>query len=387
VSFVAFGNNGNLETTSTNTDVSSSVVSLSELENDSDVPQVDVTENQLEQSLENDSKPNPEIFRPDFKIIRDETNLSCMEGDYCSFAVSLSENPLDIISLITGQVECLESEITGPRIAAKWDPRNWESTQQIQFLALEDDLVQGDRECEMNFEITGMDGPIEMDTLTVTFTIIDDDEPPMEPNPEPKSQLSVNSSKLIFGNQANSKELVISNNGNRPISWVISVQGSQFEASVNSGQINGDTSTAIKIIFNRQQATEGDYEGVLILEGEDQIIRVDLSAEVEIPPIIEYLFSDPKIVYITNSNCGNGTATIAAKVSDNSQLMAVEAEWTRNGIDLITTPLQLTNNQVWVASLAGFETGAVPSVNVTLRVLDSRGNESSANTVIGVRLC
>ena len=52
VSFVAFGNNGNLETTSTNTDVSSSVVSLSELENDSDVPQVDVTENQLEQSLE-----------------------------------------------------------------------------------------------------------------------------------------------------------------------------------------------------------------------------------------------------------------------------------------------------------------------------------------------
>ena len=387
VSFVAFGNNGNLETTSTNTDVSSSVVSLSELENDSDVPQVDVTENQLEQSLENDSKPNPEIFRPDFKIIRDETNLSCMEGDYCSFAVSLSENPLDIISLITGQVECLESEITGPRIAAKWDPRNWESTQQIQFLALEDDLVQGDRECEMNFEITGMDGPIEMDTLTVTFTIIDDDEPPMEPNPEPKSQLSVNSSKLIFGNQANSKELVISNNGNRPISWVISVQGSQFETSVNSGQINGDTSSAIKIIFNRQQATEGDYEGVLILEGEDQIIRVDLSAEVEIPPIIEYLFSDPKIVYITNSNCGNGTATIAAKVSDNSQLIAVEAEWTRNGIDLITTPLQLTNNQVWIASLAGFETGAVPSVNVTLRVLDSRGNESSANTVIGVRLC
>lgn len=67
--------------------------------------------------------------------------------------------------------------------------------------------------------------------------------------------------------------------------------------------------------------------------------------------------------------------------------MAVEAEWTRNGIDLITTPLQLTNNQVWVASLAGFETGAVPSVNVTLRVLDFRGNESSANTVIGVRLC
>ena len=158
--------------------------------------------------------------------------------------------------------------------------------------------------------------------------------------------MSVNSSKLIFGNQANSKELVISNNGNRPISWVISVQGSQFETSVNSGQINGDTSSAIKIIFNRQQATEGDYEGVLILEGEDQIIRVDLSAEVEIPPIIEYLFSDPKIVYITNSNCGNGTATIAAKVSDNSQLIAVEAEWTRNGIDLITTPLQLTNNQV-----------------------------------------
>ena len=199
--------------------------------------------------------------------------------------------------------------------------------------------------------------------------------------------MSVNSSKLVFGSQANSRELVISNNGNRPISWVISVQGSQFETTVNSGRINGATSTAIKIIFDRQQATEGDYEGVLILEGEDQIIRIDLSAEVEIPPIIEYLFSDPKVVYITNSNCGNSTATIASKVRDDSQIIAVEAEWTRNGIDLITTPLQLTNNQVWVASLAGFETGAVPSVNVTLRVLDSRGNESSANTVVGVRLC
>ena len=387
VSFVAFGNNSNLDISPANTEVSSSAVPLSELETDSDEPQVDIAENQTNESSENDSNATLEILRPDFKIIRDQGSLSCMEGDYCSFAASLSENPLDIISLITGQVECLESEITGPRIAAKWDPRNWESPQQIRFLALEDDVVQGDRECEMTFTITGMDGPIEMDTFSVTFTIIDNDEPPIQPDPTPKSQLRVNSSKLVFGSQANTRELVISNDGDSPINWVISVQGSQFETTVDSGQIQGDTSTAIKIIFNRQQAIEGNYEGVLILEGENQVIRIDLLAEVEIPPIIEYFFSDPKVVYITNSNCGNGTATIGAKVSDSSQLIAVEAEWTRNGIDLISTPLQLTNNQIWVASLAGFETGAVPSVNVTLRVLDSRGNESSANTVIGVRLC
>lgn len=389
VSFIPFGNNGNLEMTSENTEVSSNAVSPSESESEteSEVPQVDVAEDQYKERTGNDSNPNFETFRSDFRVIRNETNLSCMEGDYCSFTVSLSNNPLDIISLVTGQAECLKSEITGPRIAAKWDPRNWESPQQVQFLALDDDLVQGDRECEINFEITGMDGPIGIDPLSVTFRIIDDDEPPTQPNPVPKSQLSVNSSKLVFGNQANSKELVISNDGDQLINWVISVQGPQFEASVDSGQINGDTSTAIKIIFNRQQAPEGDYEGFLILEGENQIIRIDLSAKVEIPPIIEYLFSDPKVVYITNSNCGNGTATIGARVSDDSQLMTVEVEWTRNGIDSIITPLQLTNNQNWVATLAGFETGAVPSVNATLRVIDSRGNESSANTVIGVRLC
>lgn len=387
VSFIAFGNNGNLETSPVNAEVSSNAVSPPEPEIDSEESQVGIAEDQYNESTGNDSEPNLETFRTDFTIIRNETKLSCMEGDYCSFTASLSSNPLDIISLITDQVECLESEITGPRIAAKWDPRNWESIQKIQFLALDDDLVQGDRECEMDFIITGMNGPIEMDPLSITFTIVDDDEPPIQPDPVPKSQLSVNSSKLVFGNQANSKELVISNDGDQPIDWVVSVQGLQFETSVDSGQINGDTSTAIKIIFNRQQAPEGDYEGFLILEGENQIIRIDLSAEVEIPPIIASFFSDPKVVYITNSNCGTGTATIGSRVSDDSPLIAVEVEWTRNGIDSIITPLQLTNNQNWVATLSGFETGAVPSVNATLRVIDSRGNESSANTVIGVRLC
>lgn len=386
-SFLAFGSDGEPIITINNTEVSANSVSPSDSETVNDETEGEIVEDEDQESSTNTPNSNIETFTSDFRIIQSEMDLTCIEGDYCSFTAYLSDNPLDIISLIPGQVECLGSEITGPKIAAKWDPRNWESRQHIQFLAIDDNLVQGDRECEIGFTTTGMNGPIDIDTLSVTFTILDDDEPLIQPTPLPNSKLNVNTSELIFGSEANSRELVISNDGDQPINWVMSVQGSQFETSVESGQINGDTSVSIKIIFNRQQAVEGNYEGILILEGENQIIRIDLSGQVEIQPSIESFFSDPKVVYITNSNCGNGTASIGARVSDDSPLITVEAEWTRNGTDSITTPLQLTSNQVWVATLAGFETGAVPSVNVTLRVVDSRGNESSANTVIGVRLC
>ncbi|HAY50886.1 MAG TPA: hypothetical protein DCY30_02575, partial [Acidimicrobiaceae bacterium] len=122
-------------------------------------------------------------------------------------------------------------------------------------------------------------------------------------------------------------------------------------------------------------------------EGNGQLIQVNLSAQIEIPPEIEFFYSDPKVVYITNTNCGNSEATLGASISDDTNLSKVEVEWTRNNTDVITTSLQFVNNQIWIASLSGFETGAVPNIEAKLTATDSRGNQSQASTIVGVRLC
>ena len=72
---------------------------------------------------------------------------------------------------------------------------------------------------------------------------------------------------------------------------------------------------------------------------------------------------------------------------DDTNLSKVEVEWTRNNTDVITTPLQFVNNQIWIASLSGFETGAVPNIEAKLIATDSRGNQSQATTIVEVRLC
>ncbi|MEC8392608.1 MAG: hypothetical protein VXZ58_07000, partial [Actinomycetota bacterium] len=123
------------------------------------------------------------------------------------------------------------------------------------------------------------------------------------------------------------------------------------------------------------------------IEGNGQLIQVNLSAQIEIPPVIEFFYSDPKVVYISNTNCGSSEATLGASIYDDANLSQVEIEWTRNNIDIITTPLQLVSNQIWIASLSGFETGAVPSIEAKLTATDSRGNQSQASTIVGVRLC
>ena len=183
---------------------------------------------------------------------------------------------------------------------------------------------------------------------------------------------------------------MITNTSNTLISWTLSIQGSQnqsFATTKSSGRIAPNERDAIKIMFDRSQETEGDYAGEIRIEGNGQTFQVQLSAQIEIPPQIEFFYSEPKVVYTTDTNCGNNTATVAASVIDESPLTVVEVEWTRNGIDTVTTPLKFTNNQMWLASLSGFESQATPSIEAKLTVIDARGNQSQRTTVIGVRIC
>ena len=66
------------------------------------------------------------------------------------------------------------------------------------------------------------------------------------------------------------------------------MQGSQFETSVNSG-LDGDTSSAIKLFLIDNRPLKETTRS-LILEGEDQIIRVDLSVEVEYHRLLSICF-------------------------------------------------------------------------------------------------
>ena len=330
---------------------------------------------------------NPENLSSSFELVETASNYTCNEGEYCSFDAYLSEDPLDIIRLAPNQISCQAADFELINSSARWDSRNWRNIQQIKLYAIDDNVVQGDRTCEIIFSLNGTFQPLETALITVTFTIADNDIQTPEPTPQPSIGLSVNTNNLSFGNQANSRELIISNDSDSPINWTIAVEGKRFGSTANEGRIDANGRLPLKILFERTQPVEGDFNGVLTLEGNGQLIQVNLSAQIEIPPVIEFFYSDPKVVYISNTNCGSSEATLGASIYDDADLSQVEIEWTRNNIDIITTPLQLVSNQIWIASLSGFETGAVPSIEAKLTVTDSRGNQSQASTIVGVRLC
>ena len=330
---------------------------------------------------------NPENLSSSFELVETTSNYTCNEGEYCSFDAYLSEDPLDIIRLAPNQISCQAADFELINSSARWDSRNWRNIQQIKLYAIDDNVVQGDRTCEIIFSLNGTFQPLETTLITVTFTIADNDIQTPEPTPQPSIGLSVNTNNLSFGNQANSRELIISNDSDSPINWTIAVEGKRFGSTANEGRIDANGRLPLKILFERTQPVEGDFNGVLTLEGNGQLIQVNLSAQIEIPPVIEFFYSDPKVVYITNTNCGNSEATLGASISDDNNLSKVEVEWTRNNTDVITTPLQFVNNQIWIASLSGFETGAVPNIEAKLIATDSRGNQSQATTIVEVRLC
>ena len=330
---------------------------------------------------------NPENLSSSFELVETASNYTCNEGEYCSFDAYLSEDPLDIIRLAPNQISCQAADFELINSSARWDSRNWRNIQQIKLYAIDDNVVQGDRTCEIIFSLNGTFQQLETTLITVTFTIADNDIQTPEPTPQPSIGLSVNTNNLSFGNQANSRELIISNDSDSPINWTIAVEGKRFGSTANEGRIDANGRLPLKILFERTQPVEGDFNGVLTLEGNGQLIQVNLSAQIEIPPVIEFFYSDPKVVYISNTNCGSSEATLGASIYDDADLSQVEIEWTRNNIDIITTPLQLVSNQIWIASLSGFETGAVPSIEAKLTVTDSRGNQSQASTIVGVRLC
>ena len=330
---------------------------------------------------------NSRNFPSSFELIETTSNYTCSEGEYCSFDSYLSEDPLDIISLTPKQISCPATDFELINSSARWDSRNWDNVQQVKIYAVDDDIVQGDRSCEISFSLEGTFQPLERALISVTFTITDNDTLTPEPTPQPSIGLSVNTNNLNFGNQANSRELIISNDSDSPINWTIAVEGERFSSTVRAGITDANGQLPIKILFERTQPFEGDFTGILKIEGNGQLIQVNLSAQIEIPPEIEFFYSDPKVVYITNTNCGNSEATLGASISDDTNLSKVEVEWTRNNTDVITTPLQFVNNQIWIASLSGFETGAVPNIEAKLIATDSRGNQSQATTIVGVRLC
>ena len=330
---------------------------------------------------------NPENLSSSFELVETTSNYTCNEGEYCSFDAYLSEDPLDIIRLAPNQISCQAADFELINSSARWDSRNWRNIQQIKLYAIDDNVVQGDRTCEIIFSLNGTFQPLETTLITVTFTIADNDIQTPEPTPQPSIGLSVNTNNLSFGNQANSRELIISNDSDSPINWTIAVEGKRFGSTANEGRIDANGRLPLKILFERTQPVEGDFNGVLTLEGNGQLIQVNLSAQIEIPPVIEFFYSDPTVVYISKTNCGSSEATLGASIYDDADLSQVEIEWTRNNIDIITTPLQLVSNQIWIASLSGFETGAVPSIEAKLTVTDSRGNQSQASTIVGVRLC
>ena len=123
---------------------------------------------------------NPENLSSSFELV-ETTLITWNEGEYCSFDAYLSEDPLDIIRLAPNQISCQAADFELINSSARWDSRNWRNIQQIKLYAIDDNVVQGDRTCEIIFSLNGTFQPLETTLITVTFTIADNDIQTPEP--------------------------------------------------------------------------------------------------------------------------------------------------------------------------------------------------------------
>ena len=160
----------------------------------------------------------------------------------------------------------------------------------------------------------------------------------------------------------------------------------EYQSTVSNGTLPPDSSTSVKIIFERHNLSEGDYAGTLTVNGDGETYNVGLTGSAEIAPNITFFYANPSAVVAIGNGCSTNQVTIYADVLDDNELSKVEIEWSKDGINTQITELEFVQG-TWIGYLYDLESGTVPVANFLLRAIDVRGNESSATTEITVRPC
>ncbi len=354
-------------------------------------------------------------------VIPNELNLICKERDYCSVTVSLSSEPQEEV-ILKGIVEdCQSFDIPREHIVASWGSDDWSIRKGQMYLARSDGEPLGDRVCEITYLLEPGNNQNPEEVFTLNFIIKDTDQrerPPEQPDPtpeqpdptpeqpdptpeqpdptpeqpdptptpEPQPSFTVGLTELSFGSQWNTREITLTNSGDTSVEWTMDTDSDEYQSTVSNGTLPPDSSTSVKIIFERHNLSEGDYAGTLTVNGDGETYNVGLTGSAEIAPNITFFYANPSAVVAIGNGCSTNQVTIYADVLDDNELSKVEIEWSKDGINTQITELEFVQG-TWIGYLYDLESGTVPVANFLLRAIDVRGNESSATTEITVRPC
>ncbi len=357
--------------------------------------------------IDDDSEPSQLASNEDLIVIPNELNLICNEGDYCSIAASLSNEPQEEVVLFATLKDCPSFEVPSQHVVAKWGSNDWETSKGRLYLATSDGEPLGDKVCEITYMLDSASNEIPEKVFSLNFIIKDADvteesipdptpvdpepdptpaDPEPTPTPEPQPNFTVGVTQLPFGPQGNTREITLTNSGDTAIGWTMGTDSDLYASTVPSGTLPANSSTSVKIIFERANLNEGDYAGTLTINGDGENYGVELTGSVEVAPDIAFFYANPSAIVAIGNGCSTNQVSISADVIDAAGISKVEVIWSKDGINTEVTSLDFLQG-TWVGYVNDLEIGSVPVANFLLRAVDVRGNESTATTEITVRPC
>jgi hypothetical protein len=375
--------------------------------------------------IDDDSEPSQLASNEDLIVIPNELNLICNEGDYCSIAASLSNEPQEEVVLFATLKDCPSFEVPSQHVVAKWGSNDWETSKGRLYLATSDGEPLGDKVCEITYMLDSASNEIPEKVFSLNFIIKDADvteesipdptpvdpepdptpadpepdptpvdpepdptpaDPEPTPTPEPQPNFTVGVTQLPFGPQGNTREITLTNSGDTAIGWTMGTDSDLYASTVPSGTLPANSSTSVKIIFERANLYEGDYAGTLTINGDGENYGVELTGSVEVAPDIAFFYANPSAIVAIGNGCSTNQVSISADVIDAAGISKVEVIWSKDGINTEVTSLDFLQG-TWVGYVNDLEIGSAPVANFLLRAVDVRGNESTATTEITVRPC
>ena len=347
----------------------------------------------------------------DLIVVPTELTLICNEGENCSLDVSLSTQPVGEVTLLgTVEEDCPSFDVPSEHLIAKWGSDDWDATKGRSYFAIPDGEAAGDKVCVIRYVWESSGNPNLENAFSLSFIIKDIDvplqldptpeqpdptpeqpdptpeQPDPTPTPKPQTNFTVGATQLAFGDQSNSREITLTNAGETEIEWTMATDTTHYYPTVTGGTLAANSSTSVKIIFERSNLSEDDYSGILSVAGDGEVYAVDLTGSVEVAPVIEFFYANPSAIVAVGNSCSTNQVSISATVFDDTELSQVEVVWSKDGVNTETTQLELLQG-TWVGTLNDLESGTVPVANFMLRAVDVRGNESTATYEITVRPC
>ena len=203
------------------------------------------------------------------------------------------------------------------------------------------------------------------------------------------ARLQVSTTPLQFGPGTTASNVVISNTGDRNLSFDATVvvangnaAGLLFTITPSSGQVDPGSALTISVAPNRSAGSEGDHSAQLQIVSTGGNTFVPISVSIEHPPSLVSSFVTPVTVSDNTGICvgdpARTTTAVTVSVSDESGIASVTARW--GGSAVLALTRSTTRAGEWVGRVGPWppltSTSSRPE-SMTIVVTDTRGNTST----------